>query len=120
MGPAEVLFSEAFYRACLQALATGGLLAQQSESPLIHNDIRQRMRLALERAGFQHQRCLLFPQCVYPSGWWSATLARKDAAIEGFRTADVDARAFVTRYYNSDIHRAAFAVPEFLGRQPQA
>jgi spermidine synthase len=117
VGPAQVLFSEAFYRACLQALATGGLLAQQSESPLIHNDIQQSMRLALTAAGFQHQRCLLFPQCVYPSGWWSVTLARKGAAIDGFRAADVNARDFVTRYYNSDIHRAAFAMPEFLGRQ---
>jgi spermidine synthase len=117
IGPGAPLFSAPFYRACQRVLADGGLLAQQSESPLIHMDTLQRMYQAMEAAGFHDRKSLFFPQCVYPSGWWSATLARKGAIIKGFREADVQGRPFTTRYYNTDIHRAAFAAPEFFNRQ---
>ena len=117
IGPGKALFSEVFYRDCHRVLGDSGLLVQQSESPLIHMKILQQMHQALLAAGFEHRKSLFFPQSVYPSGWWSATLARKGAEIEGFREADAQGRPFTTCYYNSDIHRAAFAVPEFFGRQ---
>lgn len=121
IGPGEVLFSEEFYRACCNALSAGGIIVQQSESPLLHGDILRRMYRAMAAAGFSHRKSLFFPQPVYPSGWWSATLARKEIAIKGFREQDVDQRPFETRYYNSAIHRAAFAAPGFFDamlRQP--
>ena len=114
IGPGEVLFSEAFYRACHDALAEGGILVQQSESPLLHGDILQRMYHDMGAAGFDHRRSLFFPQPVYPSGWWSATLARKGRPIDGFREQDAAERPFQTRYYNPEIHRAAFAAPSFF------
>ena len=120
IGPGEVLFSEDFYRACHDALATGGILVQQSESPLLHADILRNMYRAMAAAGFSHRRSLFFPQPVYPSGWWSATLARKGEPIAGFREHDVERRPFETRYYNAAIHRAAFAVPGFFETMMQA
>ncbi len=114
IGPAEGLFTEAFYRDCLNALSDGGLLIQQSESPLIHMDILLPMRKAMAAAGAADVKTLFFPQCVYPSGWWSATLARKGGPIEGFRHKDVAKRAFPTRYYNEAIHQAALAMPAFF------
>ncbi|MDI3260928.1 MAG: polyamine aminopropyltransferase, partial [Sinobacteraceae bacterium] len=53
-------------------------------------------------------------QPIYPSGWWSASLAQKSAQplverLEPDRLAALD-----TRYYNAAIHRAAFALPNFL------
>ncbi|KAA6186592.1 polyamine aminopropyltransferase [Thiohalocapsa marina] len=119
VGPAEGLFTEEFYRHCLRALADGGLLVQQSESPLYHMDIIGGMRADLQAAGFADLRTLFFPQTIYPSGWWSATMARKDARIDGFRRADVDARRFDTTYYNADIHTASMAQPEFFRRRFQ-
>ncbi len=114
IGPGEVLFSEAFYRACHAALDDGGILVQQSESPLLHGDILRRMYRDMGAAGFDHRRSLFFPQPVYPSGWWSATLARKGRPLDGFREADAAARPFPTRYYTPEIHRAAFATPAFF------
>jgi spermidine synthase len=126
VGPAEGLFSEEFYRNCLSALDDGGLLVQQSESPLYHMDIIAGMYADLKGAGFSQLRTLFFPQAIYPSGWWSATMARKGplkAAQQGtakaaredaFRRADVQARGFETRYYNADVHTAALAQPEFF------
>ena len=114
IGPGEVLFSEAFYRACHAALDDGGILVQQSESPLLHGDILRRMYRDMGAAGFDHRRSLFFPQPVYPSGWWSTTLARKGRPLDGFREADAAARPFPTRYYTPEIHRAAFAAPAFF------
>ena len=35
-------------------------------------------------------------------------------ALSAFREADAENRPFNTNYYNAEVHRAAFAVPEFL------
>jgi spermidine synthase len=115
VGPAEGLFTEDFYRDCLRALGDGGLLVQQSESPLYHMDIIASMRADLLGAGFEDLRTLFFPQTIYPSGWWSATMARKTLAIDAFRRADV--QGLDTRYYNAEIHTAALAQPEFFRRR---
>lgn len=116
IGPAEGLFSEAFYRECLRALRPGGFIVQQSESPLLHMKLLRDMHQALHGAGFMDVKSLQFPQPVYPSGWWSATMARKDQLIEGFREQDVLAMDFQPRYYSADIHCAAFAMPAFFNR----
>lgn len=116
VGPAVGLFSQGFFQTCHSALAPGGIVVQQSESPLLHAGLLRDMHAAMRGAGFADVKTLFFPQPVYPSGWWSATLARKGEAIAGFRTDDVEQRPFATRYYNADIHRAAFAQPEFFRR----
>ncbi|MGD8380446.1 MAG: polyamine aminopropyltransferase [Gammaproteobacteria bacterium] len=116
IGPAEGLFNEAFYRSCHRALGEGGILVQQSESPLLHLNLLKAMRGAMAAAGFADVRTLQFPQATYPSGWWSATMARKNMKVEGFREADAAGRGFETRYYTPDIHRAAFAMPAFFLR----
>ncbi|ROR34310.1 polyamine aminopropyltransferase [Inmirania thermothiophila] len=114
IGPAEGLFNEPFYRDCLRVLGEGGLLVQQSESPLYHQRILTAMRRAMRAAGFADLATLHFPQPTYPSGWWSATMARKGRPIDGFREADAAARPFPTRYYTPGTHRGALALPPFL------
>ncbi len=117
VGPAEGLFNEAFYRSCFRALGAGGVLVQQSESPLVHLDLIRSMRAAMRRAGFGACATLPFPQPSYPTGWWSCTLARKGTDdFAGFRAADATARPFTTRYYNAGVHRAALSAPEFLAQ----
>lgn len=117
IGPAEGLFSEPFYRDCHRALRSGGIVVQQSESPLLHMRIIKPMHKAMRGAGFDQTRTLHYFQCSYPSGWWSATMARKGDDLQAFREQDVERRAFDTRYYNAEIHRAAFAAPEFFKRE---
>lgn len=114
IGPAEGLFNEAFYRDCHRALGQGGLLVQQSESPLLHMELLKAMHRAMKNAGFAARTTLQFPQPVYPSGWWSATLACKDGPIDTFREVDCRTRPFPTRYYSADMHRAAFVLPPFM------
>lgn len=117
VGPAAGLFSETFYKNCLRALGPQGVVVGQSESPLFHADLIVSVQAALRGAGFADVGTLFFPQCTYPSGWWSCTLATRSGSPAKFRRADVDARTFPTRYYNAAIHAAAQAAPEFLRRR---
>lgn len=117
VGPATGLFTETFYRECLKLLRPGGILVQQSESPLLHMRILKEMHAAMRAAGYADVKSYQFPQPVYPSGWWSATMARKGLSINGFREADARAEYFATRYYTADIHHAAFAMPAFFIRE---
>ena len=112
VGPAEGLFGENFYRDCVACLSDDGLLVQQSESALLHLKLIAEMRDAMKNSGFSHLQTLFFPQCIYPSGWWSATVASKTEL--SFRQDDCNNKSFDTVYYNTDIHHAAMAQPEFF------
>jgi len=79
IGPAEGLFNQAFFASCHRALKSDGILVQQSESPLALLQLIKQMRSEMNKAGFQALQTLTFPQPCYPTGWWSCTLARKDA-----------------------------------------
>jgi spermidine synthase len=114
VGPAEGLFNADFYKSCFEALKPSGILVQQSESPLAHLDLIKSMRTAMRMADFQSVRTLTFPQPCYPTGWWSCTMARKNADLDGFRERGAQTKQFETRYYNAEIHKAALAMPEFV------
>ncbi len=114
VGPAEGLFNAAFYASCFRALRQGGILVQQSESPIAHLHLIKSMRGEMSKAGFGALRTLTFPQPCYPTGWWSCTMARKGADLTEFRERGAAAKTFPTRYYNVEIHRAALAQPEFM------
>lgn len=114
IGPAKGLFTEHFYRDCYNALGADGMIAQQSESPLLHYDsIIMPMHKAMRAAGFSDSISLQFPQPCYPSGWWTATLAGKKN-IRDFRSEAAQKKTFPTRYYNAAIHHSALAQPEFF------
>ena len=114
VGPAEGLFNAAFYTSCFKALRSGGIFVQQSESPMAHLALIKSMRSAMRTAGFQAVRTLTFPQPCYPTGWWSATLARKGADLSDFRERGAQTKQFPTRYYNAEMHKAALSMPEFM------
>ena len=116
VGPGEGLFNHAFYTSCLNALRPGGILVQQSESPLMHMPLLVEMREAMLSVGFNDLQTLPFPQPIYPSGLWSVTLARKSQAFNGFREADAEQVAQQSEYYNSGIHHGALATPNFMKR----
>lgn len=113
VGPALGLFSEEFYRDCFACLSENGMVVQQSESALYHVKLIGEMRNAMSNAGLSHLQTLFFPQCLYPSGWWSATIASK-SDLTKFREKDSVNKPFDTTYYNVDIHRASLAQPEFF------
>lgn len=114
VGPAEGLFGRKFYGDCIKALRPGGLLVQQSESPLLHLELIAEMQHFMRDAGFAQTRLLHFPQPIYPSGWWSASVAQKTAGDLAERLDPALLAGLGTKYYNADTHKAAFALPGFV------
>lgn len=115
VGPAAGLFTAEFLSAARRAVAPGGIVVQQSESPLLHRDsVIAPLQQAASAAGFDGVHTLTFPVPGYPSGWWSATLMANGGDPRNFREECSADKGFSTRYYNADIHRAALATPELL------
>lgn len=113
VGPAAGLYDVDFFGACHASLADGGIMVQQSESPLLHADLIRTMHERLTQAGFVDVQTITFPQPCYPSGWWSATMARKGQPFGEIRSADALGEM---RYYSTEMHRAALVLPPFLRR----
>ena len=115
VGPAEGLFKVDFFKRCFRILKQGGIMVQQSESPLYHTDsIIKDLHVDMQAAGFSTTATLPFPQPVYPSGWWSCTMAGKGSDVKTFREADSAAKTFETDYYTADMHRGALTLPPFM------
>ncbi len=114
IGPAEGLFSKPFYKECHRILKDNGILVQQSESPLFHMSILKDMHKAMKGANYIDTLTAFFPQCSYPSGWWSVTMACKDNVLGSYRVEDAENKTFDTQYYNAAIHQAALAAPAFF------
>jgi spermidine synthase len=86
---------------------------------LFHEDLIMDMHATMRSAGFLKTKTFYFPQCLYPSGWWSGTMASK-GDLEGFREAAAKDLPFEPRYYNTEVHKAAFATPTFMRRRLDA
>ncbi|MCS7227005.1 MAG: polyamine aminopropyltransferase [Gloeomargarita sp. SKYB31] len=119
VGMAEGLFGPAFYQDVARILQPAGVLTTQTESPFD--------RLFQKTIQAAHQ-CLrqLFPVVAmylafipsYPTGMWSFTLASKQRhPVQDFDPQRAASLAPQLRYYNADIHRAAFALPTFVRQQ---
>lgn len=115
VGPAEGLFKVDFFKRCFRILKQGGIMVQQSESPLYHTgSIIRNLHTDMQAAGFSTTATLPFPQPVYPSGWWSCTMAGKGTDVSAFRRDAATEKAFDTEYYTADIHQGALSLPPFM------
>ncbi|MDP3293150.1 MAG: polyamine aminopropyltransferase [Nevskia sp.] len=114
VGPAEGLFGAKFYVDCLRALKPGGLMVQQSESPILHLPLITEMHRFMRQAGFAQTRLIHFPQTIYPSGWWSGSIAQKTPGPLAARLDEQAIEAMDCQFYNVDTHAAAFALPTFV------
>ena len=114
VGPAEGLFGKRFYLDCIKALKPDGMLVQQSESPLLHLELIKEMHAAMRQAGFARTHLFHFPQVIYPSGWWSGSIATKSDAPLLERIDEKTVRGMETKFYNPRTHRGAFALPTYV------
>lgn len=117
VGPAIPLFGEDFYRSVHAALRDGGVVVAQTESAFFNRDLIERVQSTL--AGIFPQATLYW--CAvpeYPGGLWTMSMAVKGDAdpseVPAERYEQRDFAGFATRYYDPDVHRAAFALPPFI------
>ncbi|KAL7859784.1 hypothetical protein SRHO_G00149310 [Serrasalmus rhombeus] len=116
VGPAESLFKESYYQLMKTALREGGILCCQGECQWLHLELIKEMRTFCKT---------LFPvvdyaYCTiptYPSGQIGFMLCSKNSQTN-FREpvrelSRDDIESMHLKYYNPEIHRAAFILPEF-------
>jgi spermidine synthase len=94
-------------------LHADGILIQLAESPFQLEKIKFTQQ-KLKATGFHDVLALQFPQPNFASGWRSAVMAIKQGTIKRPREKDIFNKEFSTHYYNLDVHKAAFALPEFM------
>ncbi len=114
IGPGEALFSEAFYAGCKRCLAPGGILVTQNGVPAVQaNGVTQSHKRL--RAHFNDVAFYLAPVPTYHGGFMAFGWASDETGARATPLETLDARyraaGITTRYYNPEIHLAAFALP---------
>lgn len=114
-GPGEGLFTSEFYGNCFNALTEKGILVNQHESPYYADDAKA-MQRAHKRIKEFFDVCRVYQAHIptYPSGHWLFGFASK--SIDPL-TADIEkwnSLGLKTRYYNTDLHRGCFAIPNYV------
>ncbi len=110
VGPAVGLFAADFYKNVYAALKEEGIMVAQSESPFMHQDLIKGIHNDLKNI-FPLVKLYLAAIPTYPTGLWSFTLASKKYDPEKVNPQDIADTN--TRYYNKNIHFAAFVLPNF-------
>lgn len=118
-GPAEGLFTEDFYNNCKRALRNNGVLVTQGESPMFHSETFVALNQCLKNVFAPNQvHTMLFHATTYPSGMWSLQMAIKGQfhPVKDFKRENAAhfSQTKGLRYYNEDLHSAAFALPTFV------
>ena len=115
-GPAEGLFTREFYGTCYKALRDDGILINQHESPFYYAHQRS-VRDAHKHIAVEFPVSTVY-QChipSYPSGHWLFGFAsKKYHPIEDLNAPRWNKLGIHTRYYNTDLHRGAFALPNYV------
>jgi spermidine synthase len=115
VGPGAILFDESFYRGCKQMLAEDGVMALQSESPLLMMDLFVEVQHKL-RSLFSEVHPYLGPVPLYGTGTWSWTWC-SDTGEPLRPLADrQEAIAAASKAYNAELHQAMFALPNYVKR----
>ena len=115
-GPAEGLFTREFYGTCFKALRDDGILINQHESPFYaahQTSVKNaHAHIAVEFPVSTVYQCHI-PS--YPSGHWLFGFASKKyhpiGDLDEMRWNRLGIR---TRYYNTELHRGAFALPNYV------
>lgn len=116
VGPGEGLFSAAFYQDCYRILSPKGIMINQQEGAFYPQDIWEMQRAHKKvSAIFPVSKLYGFNMPTYASGYWYFGFASKGLDPLQDHHADQWRRlGLKTKYYNADIHRASFALPNYV------
>jgi len=114
----EGLFTGEFYESCHKALRENGILVNQHESPY-YEITAKAMRRAHQRIKehFIPESCCVYQAFIptYQSGHWLFGFAGKTAVNPlDFDASEWNALGLETKYYNTDLHRASFVLPNYV------
>ena len=115
-GPGEGLFTREFYGNCSKALNSQGIMVNQHESPYYEDYANSLTRTHSRIKGvFPIHRLYQAHIPTYPSGHWLFGFAsNKFDPIEDLDAERWNALGIHTRYYNTDLHKGSFALPNYV------
>ncbi len=115
-GPGEGLFTKEFYGNCFKALKSDGILVNQHENPFYPDDAAAVRRIHKQIVlSFPLSRLYQAHIPTYPSGHWLFGFSsKKYHPVQHLDAERWNARGIKTRYYNTNLHKAAFALPTFV------
>lgn len=109
VGPSSVLHEKSFYENLKGRLNNDGIVAAQLGSPLYHRQsIARSVEFLVEI--FRKVQLYVSPVPTYPGGIWCYGFLSDEVSATDMRRDPLAA----LKYYNADIHRASFALPNFL------
>ena len=113
VGPAADLFQKEFHQTVFDRLTEDGILVAQSESPFYNKETVRAIYRNLNEI-FPVVRMYTCFMPIYPSSFWSFAFCSKGLdPIKDFDQARFDKLKLTTKYYNDQVHRGAFALPQF-------
>lgn len=115
-GPGEGLFTKEFYGNCYKALKEDGILVNQHESPYYAEYAKNMMR-AHKRIKESFPICRVYQAHIptYPSGHWLFGFAsKKHDPLNNPIVEEWNKLGLETKYYNTEIHSGAFALPNYV------
>jgi spermidine synthase len=117
IGPGEALFNDDFYTACKRCLTPGGILVAQNGVAFMQLDEVTTTARRLKRI-FKDTHFYGAAVPTYVGGMMTFAWATDDPAL---RRTDLEtlkkrytAAGLQTQYYNPEIHRSAFALPQYV------
>ena len=111
VGPAESLFQKPYFQLLYDALAPGGHISTQGECLWIHLKLIKELKdMCQTLFGRVEYAFTTIP--TYPSGQIGFMVCAKNANSD-LKTPLRSLKGKGCRYYNEDVHRAAFVLPEF-------
>lgn len=116
IGPGEGLFTKEFYRNCHKALNENGILVNQHESPYFPNTAKEMKKAHAKLKGiFEICKVYQFHMPTYASGHWLFGFASKTLdPIKDHKIDEWEKFGIKTKYYNSLLHKGAFALPNYV------
>ncbi|MBO9130119.1 polyamine aminopropyltransferase [Bacillus sp. 165] len=112
VGPAVNLFTKGFYAGISKALKEDGIFVAQTDNPWFTPELISTVFRDVKEI-FPITRLYTANIPTYPSGLWTFTMGSKKhdpLAVSEERFHEIE-----TKYYTKELHKAAFALPKFVG-----
>jgi len=123
IGPGETLFTEGFYANCKRCLNKGGVLVTQNGVAFMQLEevktTAKRLAPLYKDWGFYGAAVPTYIGGIMTFAWATDTKALRATSLpvlkRRFKRSKIN-----TRYYNPEIHQAAFALPQYLQESLQS
>ncbi|TMS34841.1 hypothetical protein L596_002351 [Steinernema carpocapsae] len=116
VGPAESLFGKSYYQLLKEALREGGVLSSQGECPWIDLKLVKKM-VTFTKELFVSVHYATSSVPTYTTGTIGYLLCsdeERDLSVPARTLTKEQIAKMGLRFYNSELHRAAFVLPQFM------